>query len=127
MTRTNAAQRHDRLEFAIVLAAELGQRGVRASTYRIAALAGRLIKAHKALRNAIEATDDGCGSMRDARDQEAYDAEHAKIVKRIAAMLRLYGIGAQIGGDPRGCLFQLTLPRTQVKNGFGAKGYCVPR
>jgi hypothetical protein len=119
----------DKLEFAIVLAEEIRPRDLAkrwSNPYRASEIAAKLIRASKRLRALYNASDDGCGSWRDEMAQAHFDAQVARIKKRLADTMAPHGITVEGPGDPRGVMLQLQLPRTKRKNGFGNAGYCVP-
>lgn len=118
----NASEQIDRLEFAIVLAHELSELSKQA--YPVAKLASALIAAHRRLHRMAE---DNCNGFHTEAESDAHDAKVERARNRVAKMLAPYGITAVFGGDPRGAVLKLTLPRTKRTNGGGNEGYQVPR
>ena len=122
-----STQLQDRLEFAIVLAREtwssLGAQK-EASSFTVATLASDLMKAGRRLHRLAEAN---CNGFRDAADQDANERATERCQARVVKALAPYGITARFGGDPRGVMIELVLPRTKRANGWSGEGYCVPR
>lgn len=112
----------DRLEFAVALHEEM-LFTPRASPYRTATLAKRLMAAGRRLHRLAE---DNCNGHATEAGADACDAAIERAQRRVRALLAPYGIGALFGVDPGGCVLQLILPRTKRKNGWAAEGYCVP-
>jgi hypothetical protein len=107
----------DRLEFAIVLAQEIGWG--KSFPEPTAKLAMTLIRYGRRMHKLAE---DACNFA-----DESTDVKIHKLSQKVNDLLAPYGIQAKHGGDPRGCVLQLILPRTRVTNGWGGEGYCVPR
>lgn len=122
------AKLSDKLEFAIVLHLEAqachADTGAQFSTFSITQLARKLMLAAKRLHTLAEFS---CNGFADERDNTENEQATIRVQKRVMALLQPYGIGAHFGGDPRGAVLQLKLPRTKRTNGWGGEGYCVPQ
>jgi hypothetical protein len=118
-----SAQLQDKLEFAMVLGDEARRAYTwgHASTFRIAELAMRLMRAARRMHRINEHQCNG-GTE---RQMQACDEASARIQGRVARLLEPYGITAVWQGDPRGAALRLVLPRTKRTN--GSEGYCVPQ
>ncbi len=125
----------DRLEFAVVLHSEIycndnGKHssvlfgGAPVQPYTIATLASDLMKAGRRLHRLAEAYCNGFDHEPAYKDNERATV---RLEARVTAMLAPYGITPRFGGDPRGVMITLTLPRTKRTNGWSGEGYCVPR
>ena len=127
----------DRLEFTVVLARELvsayaehmlaglpKEERPSVGDYATAKLASDLMKAGRRLHRLAEAN---CNGFRDTADQDANERATERCQARVVKALSPYGITARFGGDPRGVMIELVLPRTKRTNGWGGEGYCVPR
>lgn len=111
----------DRLEFAVALHEEM-RFAPRASPYRTATLAKRLMAAGRRLHRLAE---DNCNGHATEAGADACDAAIERAQRRVRALLAPYGIGVLFGGDLQ--RVRLILPRTKRTNGWAAEGYCVPR